>query len=446
MNNRRKQLLAAAWCVIVAASWQAVTCFVPAELEVRRADDDVILVGAVSDDAVSDDADKSSSDSSKSNVQSIDTSFVAGDVVLCQWAQPAPSAPFPIKGIDTTAGVWGPVPWCAARPMDFQPYAQGEYVGHARLQHVPEYRLRVDDTLEFVYRLTRDEQPDPYKLNVGDEVRIESNADANLNRNLIIQPDGTITLPLVGQVKATRHTVTELRDSVEKLYEQYYKIPAITVTPIKVNTKLDDLRNAVDRRQGTGGQTRDSRVMPEGTIALPAIGTIMAQGLTIREFKRELDERYALIVEGIEVQPILTQRATRYVYVLGEVAHPGRYDLQAPTTLMQAIAMAGGWNVGGNLRQTVVFRRGDDWRLLVTMCDIRGALYGKTAAPADEIWINDSDVVVVPKAPIRVFDDWVSLVFTNGLYRVIPFSSSLNFSYFNTLPGAAAASTAITGS
>ncbi len=34
----------------------------------------------------------------------------------------------------------------------WQAYAQGEYVGHARLAHVPEYRLRVDDQLDMLYR------------------------------------------------------------------------------------------------------------------------------------------------------------------------------------------------------------------------------------------------------------------------------------------------------
>ena len=97
-----------------------------------------------------------------------------------------------------------------ARLIDWQAYAQGEYVGHARLAHVPEYRLRVDDQLDMTYRLTRDETPDPYKLNVGDEIRVESFTDPDLNRDLLLQPDGTITLRLLGQVHATGRTVTQL--------------------------------------------------------------------------------------------------------------------------------------------------------------------------------------------------------------------------------------------
>ncbi len=332
------------------------------------------------------------------------------------------------------------VGWSALCPQDFQPFGQGEYVGHHRLAHVCEYRLRVDDVLEFVFRLTREEQSRPYELNVGDEIRVESFTDPTLNRDLIIQPDGTITLRLVGQVRATRHNVAQLREEIEALYQRYYKEPAITVTPIKVNTKLEDLRAAVDRRQGFGGQTRDARVTPEGTVALPAIGSVFVQGMTLEEVKQEIDARYAEEVEGLEVTPVLTQRAPRYVYVVGEVRTPGRYTLEGPTTVMQAITLAGGWNVGGNLRQVVVFRRGDDWRMMATLLDIRGALYGKVPCPADEIWINDSDIVVVPKAPIRVFDDYVKLIFTEGLYHIVPFGTNVNFSYLNTLTNAAAGS------
>ncbi len=329
--------------------------------------------------------------------------------------------------------------WSAAQPLNFEPYAHGEYVGHSRLPHVGQYRLRVDDLLEFVFRLTRNEQARPYELNVGDEVRIESTADATLTRDLIIQPDGTLTLKLVGQVKATRQSVSQLRDTIETLYEKYYKTPAITVTPLKVNTKLEDLRAAVDRRQGFGGQTREARVTPEGTIALPAIGSVIAQGLTLEELKQEVDARYTQEVEGLEVTPVLLQRAPRYVYVLGEVRTPGRYVLEGPTSTMQAISLAGGWNVGGNLRQIVIFRRGDDWRLLATMLDLRGAMYGKAPIPNDEVWLNDTDIVVVPKAPIRVFDDYVNLLFTNGLYQIAPFSTSTNFTFLNQLGNAGAA-------
>lgn len=370
------------------------------------------------------------------------TPLEQGEIVLC--GGPAPCAPCPspaqmandpIKvGVDSADPTCSELHWKARRPIPWQIFAQGEYIGPAREQHVPEYRLRVDDELEFVYRLTRNEMTTPYRLNVGDEIRLESLTDPNLNRDLVIQPDGSITVLLLGQVHAARKTVTELTELLDKDYKRYYKVPAITVTPLRVNTKLEDLRATVDSRAGRGGQSQSVRVTPEGTIQLPAIESVPAQGLTLDELKREVDERYAQVVDGIGVTPILTARAPRYLYVLGEVKTPGRFELVGPTTVMQAISLAGGWNVGGNLREVVIFRRAEDWRLVATKVDIRGALYGQRPIPSDELWLRDSDIVVVPKQPILWADEFIELVFTRGIYGVAPFNGiSVTFSDITAL-------------
>ncbi len=329
----------------------------------------------------------------------------------------------------------GEASWDARRPIPWETLAQGEYVGPFRDVHVPEYRLRVGDELEFVYRLTRVESSQPYELNVGDRVRVESLIDSTLDRDLVIQPDGMITLRMLGQVRAARRSVTELREELEESYKKYYKVPAITVTPLQVNTRLEDLRAAVDSRYGqTGGQAQQSQVTPEGTIQLPAIGSVGAQGLTLDELKQEIDERYSQIVDGIGVTPRLLRRAPRYVYVVGEVRQPGRFTLEAPTTAMQAIALAGGWHNGGNLRQIVVFRRAADWRLMATKLDLRGALLGERPCPADEVWIRDSDIVVVPKSHLLRTDNFIELLFTRGIYGIMPMQGiALNFQKLSSL-------------
>jgi polysaccharide export outer membrane protein len=358
-----------------------------------------------------------------------------GAIRLCQALGPA--APYDICGVDSAD--WGCFcncrgGWEAARLIQWQQYAQGEYVGHYRLPHVPQYRFRVDDQLDMIYRITRDELPTPYRLNVGDEIRVESLTDTDLDRNLLIQPDGTITLRLLGQVHATGRTVAQLTAALEDLYKKYYKVPAITVTPLKVNTQLDDLRNTIDRRAGIGGQSQLVRVTPEGLISLPAIGAIPAQGLTLQELQQEINERYREKIEGMEVIPALSQRAARYCYVMGEVNTPGRFELLGPTTVLQAMSMAGSWRVGANLRQIVIFRRGDDWRLLATMVNLDAALRGKQPCPAGELWLSDSDVIIVPKSAILVADDFINLVFTRGIYGVFPMTAYLNLSTASTLP------------
>lgn len=204
------------------------------------------------------------------------------EAVLCQATTPA--APHAIWGVDgVAASGCGEVGWEARGCVNWQSFAQGEYAGHARLPHVPEYRIRVDDQIAFVFRLTREVSGSPDEFQVGDELRVESltgDAEApaangnpaepedNIRRELVVQPDGTISLPLLEQIRAAGMTVEALRLYLEEKYAKYYKVPAITVTPIKINTRLEDLLSAVDARQGTGGLKLETVVNPNGRLYL----------------------------------------------------------------------------------------------------------------------------------------------------------------------------------
>jgi len=108
------------------------------------------------------------------------------------------------------------------------------------------------------------------------------------------------------------------------------------------------------------------------------------------------------------------------VHVMGQVQSPSRVSLQGPTTVLGAIASAGGHLPDGNLRQVVVLRRAEDWRLISTMLDLQGAVFGKRPTPADEIWLRDGDVIIVPDKPITRLNNWIRQIFSEGVYEVYP--------------------------
>ncbi len=303
----------------------------------------------------------------------------------------------------------GPVAWQSV-------FAHGGYIGPARTPHVPAYRLRVDDQMNFTYRISRQVGPE-YKLNVNDQVRVESAVDKDLDRTITIAPDGMIVLPYVGSILAAGRTVIDLRTDLEKRYKEFYVEPSITVTPTRMGSRLEDLRSAVDARSSAdiGGLGVRRSVMPDGTVSLPGLGLVPAQGLTIEELRREVNERYLDVVEGMDVMPDLRQKAPTFAYVLGEVATPQRIPLDRPTTAMMAISQAGGENFGGNLRQIIIFRRTDDWRLIATKLDLQGAI---------------SDIILIPKRPIQIADDFINLFFTQGIYGIFP---NQGFSMTSTL-------------
>lgn len=312
-------------------------------------------------------------------------------------------------------------------PIDFGPLGQGEYIGPPRLSHMREYRVRVGDSLQFAYVLSRDQMRNTYRLNVGDQLLIESLADeivlkrGTFERGLEIQPDGTISVRILGTIHAAGLTIDQLRDLLEEKYKKYYKEPGIDVTPVKTNIQLDDIRNAIGGASGLNEQAVTRVVTPDGQIALPKIGAVCVQGLSLSEIKAEVNLRYQAVVTGLQVEVGLQEQATHFIAVLGEVGEPGRFEIESPTTVLTAIALAQGHNVGANLRQVVIFRRADDWRLISTVLDLRGAILGKAPLPTDEIFLRDGDVVIVPSSPIKLFDNFVAQVFTNGIYGIIPF-------------------------
>ena len=311
--------------------------------------------------------------------------------------------------------------WANAGSVPWEAFGFGEYIGPHRAPHVGEYRLRVDDELEFVYLLTREKSMEPYQLYVGDVIQISSAIDSSLSQeDLTVLSDGTISLSLIGRIRVAGKTVSDLQRELNDRYTKYVKNPAIVVQVTESDTPLRDLIQSVDATAGQGGQVRQATVSPDGTVQLPLVGSVPAIGLTLAEIGREVNARYRLSIRGVEVTPVLLERAPRFIYVVGEVDQAGRFDLVGPTTAIQAVALAGGFEDPGNLRQVIVFRRDQNWRLTATKLDLAGALLGKKPHPSDEIWLRDSDIVLVPQKPIQRFSEAVNLYLTNTLYAIFP--------------------------
>jgi polysaccharide export outer membrane protein len=324
--------------------------------------------------------------------------------------------------------------WKDARWIPWSLLGPGEYVGPPRPEHVPAYYLRVNDLITLTYIVSRQKQADQYHIGVGDRLRVESSFDETLDRELIVQPDGDINLPLIGDVPAAGKTIKELREDLIRRFGRIEREPVITVTPLEVNLGLREILNAVTSQSRLSGQAIDLRVTPEGTIQAPGLGSVYVQGLAIEELRSELEARYAAMFgPGLLVSPALSERATSYVFIGGEVASPGRYTLEGPTTVMQAIALAGGWNNGGNTREVVVFRRDENWCLKATKINVHRPLYGKDPCPVDDVWLRDNDLVIVPKSRILCAADVVELYFTRGVYAVFPITFVKDFSTGSTI-------------
>lgn len=107
--------------------------------------------------------------------------------------------------------------------------------------------------------------------------------------------------------------------------------------------------------------TSEETVNDRGYIRMPLIGNVKVAGLTAYEVEDLLIELYkAEYLNDPQIYVNVTNYASQRVTVIGSVEKPGVYPLTGPTTLMKALAMAGGTSRLANEKDIVVFRAQDN--------------------------------------------------------------------------------------
>jgi len=105
--------------------------------------------------------------------------------------------------------------------------------------------------------------------------------------------------------------------------------------------------------------TTSTLVSPDGMINFPFIGDVKVAGLTVHEAEKTIA---ALLAKGYIKDPhvtVLISETRNMVYVTGEVQKPGAYKLDSATTVIMAIALAGGLTEKAAPRRTKITRKVD---------------------------------------------------------------------------------------
>jgi polysaccharide export outer membrane protein len=76
----------------------------------------------------------------------------------------------------------------------------------------------------------------PFVIGVSDVVRVTVWKDASLSTDVAVLPDGTITLPLAGEIPAAGATATQLQQKIVDRLGKYTKDPVVTVAVVEVNS------------------------------------------------------------------------------------------------------------------------------------------------------------------------------------------------------------------
>ena len=97
-------------------------------------------------------------------------------------------------------------------------------------------------------------------------------------------------------------------------------------------------------------------VRPDGMITLPLIGDVMAAGQTPNQLRAAIVKKIEEYQESVVVSVILLEINSYRIFILGAVTNPGSYVMKRRTTLLQAIALAGGFTEFVAKKKIVVIR------------------------------------------------------------------------------------------
>lgn len=137
-------------------------------------------------------------------------------------------------------------------------------------------------------------------------------------------------------------------------------------------------------------------VQPDGRIALRGANKVVAEGKTGEELEETIRSAYAGILHDPEVTVTLKEFDKPFFIASGEVGHPGKYELRSPTTVSEAVAMAGGFTAQAKHSQVVVFRHVTPEIVEARVVDVKRVLKNKNLG--EDIALQAGDFVVVPKS------------------------------------------------
>lgn len=259
------------------------------------------------------------------------------------------------------------------------------------------------------YTFSQEEFISEYQIGPKDLLEINVFELKELNTTVRVSEDGSITLPLLGEIQVTGLTKTQLEKKLcELLEEKYLNDAQVTIFIKEYQSKRVSVLGAV-KTPGTyelvGRKTLLQIISQAGGLTNDAGDKIFVlrqyrNGETA-SLKIEVDE---LILNGnpkfnIPLQPgdiiNIPPEKIVYIYVFGQVRNPGALEVKKAKmiTLLQAIAQAGGFTERASKGKVLIKRKDESGRERRIKVNVKNIIKGKKK----DIPLKENDVIYVPE-------------------------------------------------
>jgi polysaccharide export outer membrane protein len=248
-----------------------------------------------------------------------------------------------------------------------------------------------------------------YQIGAGDVLEVIVFGNDDLSRSATVQTNGTISLPLLGEIPVAGLTVTEIRNKLTTLLARDYLVnPQVEVKVREYQSQFVVVVGEVNSpgRKPLRGRTRLIDILVDaGGFTPRASGEIVitrgagtfqdgGRALKLRLGSSSLSPADQVNLEvPLKSGDTVTASPKLYVTVEGEVNHPGRFLIEGELTVTGAISSAGGLTRFGSSDLKVRHVDPDTGKTKIFEVNLKAVRSGKAA----DLVLLPNDVVSVPR-------------------------------------------------
>lgn len=134
-------------------------------------------------------------------------------------------------------------------------------------------------------------------------------------------------------------------------------------------------------------------VLPDGTISFPLVGILQVANRTPGQIQQEIKKKLSRLIPDPEINLTVSAVEGNNIYIIGKVIRPGRFPMNRPTDVVQALSLAGGFTPYAKTENVQILRRTGKTQKVIHF-DYTKIAEGQ--ALGTNILLQSGDTIVVP--------------------------------------------------
>lgn len=138
---------------------------------------------------------------------------------------------------------------------------------------------------------------------------------------------------------------------------------------------------------------KEVKVLPDGSVTFPLAGRVDVENVTTVEAQKRITEKLKVYLNDPQVTVVVTSVEGNKAYVIGKVLKAGAIPLTGPTTVLQALSLAGGFDKFAELSKIKVLRNVNN-KQTVTSVNYERLIQGQNLE--SNLLLQPGDTILVP--------------------------------------------------